>query len=93
MNDFRKKCDEWLNPLGYTVHYLTESTIGYSNTDRDFMPGITCHKDDTATISGGDLRLWLSISSMPIVIGHSDIVRWVETSRHYIMLCESNPAF
>ena len=97
MNDFEEECTEWLKPFGYDVQAINGSRTmvmlaNYKNLGEGY-PCITCRVSDgqrTAELSGGDLKMWFTISSQEIAFGYKDIEKYILTMKHYINLCEDN---
>lgn len=94
----KDKCDEWLNPMGYSLHVSTNSSLLYShdNISLDWpWPVIECKirqedKDRIVVnlIGGGDSGL-MKISIENLSFKHPDINRFIANLR-YISNCVQN---
>lgn len=98
--DFRKECEEWLKPLGYTIASRTANDTRYTFTsvDEHFAPAITCtlqpggHK--TCKVTGGHtLKMFLTLSSGEMMFKHPDIKKYISVLTHYEKLCHQHPPF
>lgn len=99
MKTFKEECEEWLYPLGYTIHTHNPdyTHISFWNTSEHHLPEITCiynlSKEKKVKLVGGGTRMFLSICSGELQFKHPDIERYIDTMQHYSRLCHENPPF
>jgi len=93
---FREECEEWLEPLGFTLHSYSGDELTYIFTGID-LPAITCELDvenNTKTCRITDsapYKLFLSLSSGDIMFKHPDIEQYIKVFNHYAMMAERYP--
>jgi hypothetical protein len=99
MKTFKEECEEWLEPLGYSIHYHNSdySHISFCNVEKDHMPEVICvHRLDGqrfTKLTGGGVKLFFSIVSGELQFKHPDIERFINTMQHYSKVCATNPPF
>ena len=92
----KDKCDTWLNPMGYSLHYSTPTYLAYSNNSIDLVwpwPLILCkvepndcnHTITVDLVAGGNTEL-MQIAIKDLSFEHPDIKDFISDLR-YISNC------
>lgn len=98
--DFRKECEEWLNPLGYTIssHSADNMQFTFINMNSRFSPVIKCtlhpggHKS-CKVIGGFTLKMFLTLTAGDMMFKHPDIEKYIKVLTHYELVCYTHPPF
>ena len=92
----KDKCDTWLNPMGYSLHFSTPTYLAYSNDNIDSdwpWPLIICkvnpndneHKITVDLKAGGNTEL-MQITIKDLSFGHPRIKDFISDLR-YVSNC------
>ena len=95
-NEFKKQCDEWLNPIGYSLHVETRESLMYSYNEPDSVwpwPIIECWLEENKVgfdkrcklIACGKIGL-IQIKIGPISFKHPNMNEFVAKLR-YVSNC------
>ncbi len=99
--DFRDECNEWLNPLGYTIHtsggnreyYVFTKHIG----DTTYAPAIECSiikgEKKARLVDSSNYKLFLTLDSGYIQFKHPDMKHYIKVFEHYGRLVTLYPPF
>ena len=88
----KDKCDKWLNPMGYSLHFSTPTCLAYSNNDIDVnwpWPLIVCkinpnddnHKITVDLKAGGNTGL-MEITIKDLSFEHPSIKDFISDLRY-----------
>ena len=96
IQDFKKECDEWLNPLGWSLHSKSQTVLTYTNTNS--VVTVDCQID-----AGNNIRIRLSdcmsykyflkLESGTMQFKHPDFEEIVRIFEHYANLAQQFPPF
>lgn len=97
---FREECEEWLKPLGYTLHASSGefNWLSFSHNDNHYSPAIICYQDPAGVrkcmIKGGHtLKMFIQTQVMDLQFKHPSIQKYISVFRHYEMVCDTHPPF
>ena len=94
---FREECEEWLKPLGYSIHMSNPNGNYYQflNMEDTSYPAIICRQEDgkkTAELLDAQYSYFLHMSSGPIQFKHPDIKKYMAVMAYYNQLVQKFPA-
>lgn len=86
--EFKKECDEWLNPKGYFVHHFSSDYSQITYVDKDLLgPTITCHFNSgekyISLFSSQNFKMCLSLVCNKLQFKHPDIDKFIEAIKFY----------
>lgn len=93
--DFKKECDEWLNPLGYTIYSIGSggNNLEYSSIEPG-KPSINCFirgsEKKCKLVGGSNCKLFITLRSGELMFKHPDIERWINLMQHYDLVISQN---
>lgn len=100
MNEFKKECLEWLEPLGYGINAVSGdgTTVMLANYESlgENYPHINCYNkgyEKTVKLIGTDFKLFLTMVSGELAFKHEDIEKYINVMKHYADVCEAHPPF
>ena len=88
----KDKCDAWLNPMGYSLHFSTPTYLAYSSDNLDInfpYPLISCkvnsndteHKISVDLTAGGDIGM-IQMTIQNLSFEHPYIVDFISNLRY-----------
>ena len=99
LKDFRKECDDWLGPYGYTLHSSANQgrVLVFTSIFVLHRPSIQCYfnqydEKKCKLISTG-YKMFLHLTSGDIQFKHPNIQKYIDTMEHYAMIAEKYPPF
>jgi hypothetical protein len=96
IHDFKKECDEWLNPLGWSLYQISQNCLKYSNINSVVSIDCLIDASNNKSIRLCDYisyKYWLKLESGVIQFKHSDFEEIVRIFEHYGNLAQAYPPF
>ena len=98
-DEFKLECDEWLNPLGYTLWSKSMgmgTVLTYLNMENPQLPAVDCHFSASLGKSvslrdDGAGKLFISLRCGDLQFKHPDFHRYLKAFKHYHNLMEMYP--
>lgn len=96
IDEFKIECDEWLNPLGWSLHSKSQTCLTYSNIDSVVSVDCIIDAGNNKKIRLSDCisyKYFLKLESGNMQFKHPDFEKIVKIFEHYSKLAQVYPPF
>lgn len=95
---FRKQAEDWLEPLGYSLHFFSADgrDLHFSNVDEEHSPGIRCTYNKGfpyVRLTTVNFKMFFSMTTNNLQFKHPDIAKYIAVAKHYQYVCDKYPPF
>lgn len=94
---FIDQAKDWMKDFGYSLHARSGDGTWASFTSNDpgdYRPVVECFinevKEWRVKLTGGNLKMLLSIKSPDLPFGNKDMEKFINVAAHYAKVCEQN---